>query len=112
MRSLTLRLVALVALAGQLQWLPASVACEREHGSPVSHCDQNASSPLVAVVDAETINGAPCALVSPCTVAAQAALAAASPRLFSEAVTRGEARSAHLSLSSRDLAPTPPPPLA
>jgi hypothetical protein len=112
MKTIALRLVAMVALAGQLQWLPASVLCEREHRSPASHCDQNTTSPPAAVVGAEQSAEAPCALLGPCAVTAPVALAAASLRPFSDGVTHGDALGADLSPYSLDRAPLPPPPLA
>ena len=72
MRKLALRLLAFVALAGQLQWLPAATLCERHHQQASPHCAQHAqpSGRSVDAAPAPLADG--CPLAGPCSPPASA----------------------------------------
>jgi hypothetical protein len=106
------RLVAVVLVLGQLQWLPATVLCERRHQAAPSHCDQRAPvapvAPAVAAADAA--GGPVCALMQGCAALAGTARLAEPAPFGVPASVAGIAYSAALTPLSRTSAPTPPPP--
>ncbi len=105
------RLVAIVALLGQLQWLPGALWCEREHRQPASHCDElPASGAVLAPWAAPT--DAPCASSGPCLARGTAVAFEAPGALAMPAESRDVARLVTQPPDSFDPAPTPPPPQA
>lgn len=105
-----LRTVALVAIAGQLQLLPAAIACAAEHGRPAGHCGEAMLETGPALSAGHDGPASPlCTLGMGCmatSVAVAPAAAAESPDVASFDVT---AR-AVLVPPSFDSSPAPPPP--
>lgn len=108
-----LRLVALTALAGQLQLLPAGIACAARHVQPTaSHCDDGGPTAGDAVTPVAGCHEAPaCQLGVGCSSATAAVLS-----LGYIVALSGEQyavpASASLAPASFDSSPAPPPPQA
>ena len=119
MKSVVMRTVALVLLAGQLQALPAGLACVREHRRPAgpAHCEDSGHGVLPSGVSAASITATPdaaatlCGLLGPCAVPTPAVAQAAVVAGIAGEV-RGAASTTPAVPRSIDLSPQPPPPLA
>jgi hypothetical protein len=108
-RTLALRLLACVALAGQLQWLPGAALCERHHQMAASHCEQHAAPSGRAVGPAQAPMADACPLAGPCSVPAPA-LPAGGPRAVTTvAVAAGDVAAVAAPPSFNPVPLSPPP---
>lgn len=112
MRGLVLRVVALAAIVGQLQLLPASIACAAQHRRPASHCGQTMPVSGPAVGAAHDAHASPlCSLGTGCMASSVAVTAAAGFTAPAAALFAVPAR-ATLAPPSFASSPAPPPPNA
>jgi hypothetical protein len=104
------RALALVVLAGQLQFVPATVACTLRHRNPAAHCTEEARPTGRAVqgvpdpVSFSCDAGGPCAVPGPVVVPMERPIAFAD--LPASSVAPGWADAP----PSFDVAPIAPPP--
>lgn len=108
-----LRTVALVAIAGQLQLLPAAIMCAAGHGQAAeSHCGADSAGAAVAVTaGSDSVESPLCAWGIGCRAPAVGLLAdAASGERIGDPLTVLPADSQQP--ASLDLSPAPPPPQA
>jgi hypothetical protein len=111
---LVTRLAAAALVLVQLQWLPATVLCERRHETAPAHCDQSApaapapAGPAVAAPDVALTAG--CPLMPGCAALTSAARLAEPVRITLPRAGGALAAATVEPPHSRALAPTPPPP--
>ena len=112
-RGLVLRAVALVAVAGQLQVLPAAMACAAEHRKPVAgHCGDGGARDGVAVTTNHDAPVSPlCVLGVGCRASTAGLMSPAGASGLAPGVSDVPA-DAPLPPASLDPSPTPPPPQA
>ena len=115
MRRVFGRLLFAAFAIGQLQLVPAAIACVREHRQPAvaSHCAEPAVDRMTAsVAPSRTDAGPLCAVLGPCAMSGPAI----SARLVSPRIVVAETEAATPAQPSRpasfDLTPPAPPPEA
>ena len=108
-RRLALRLLALVALAGQLQWLPAAASCERHHQPASSHCAQHPQPAGGSLGSAPAPMTDMCPLAGPCSPVAPALPAHGSAVIATVALAAVDAGGFAAPLSFHSIPLSPPP---
>lgn len=110
-RNLGLRLLACVALIGQLQWMPGAALCERHQQMASSHCGQHAqpTGRVVGASQAPMMDA--CPLAGPCSTSAPALPSGLATVSATVAIMTADA-GAIATPSSFNPAPLAPPPQA
>lgn len=109
------RLLFAAFAVGQLQLIPAALACVREHRQPAvaSHCAEPAAEFAGAAAQPAHDAANPlCALLGPCAVPSPAALARLAAADFASTEERSGAPGQPSRPESFDLTPPAPPPEA
>ena len=108
-RKLALRLLACVALLGQLQWLPGAALCARHHQQAAAHCAQHSAPAGPAVGAAQPPMADACPLAGPCSASAPALPAGGSIVVATVAVAAGHVSVFAAPHSFHSIPPSPPP---
>ncbi len=103
--------VAVIALIGQLQWLPGSFVCMRQQAAADPCAVTMPSGPSVGVPSAPAHGTASCAATGPCAVVAPAVVTSPVSAFVGE-VVRLVLLPAHTRLSGFVAPPLSPPPQA